>query len=77
MAYLDAFEHVSDPLTQQRLIQIIVDIMAWRPKVEYQRNWYFKQSYNAEIRYLNTMCKVLKELVNFQMANEHTANKKV
>ena len=64
LAYLDAFEHISDTLTQQRLMQIIVDIMAWRPKLELQRNWYFKQSYQAEIRYLHSLIKILKDIVN-------------
>ncbi len=26
--------------------------MAWRPKLEHQRCWYFKSSYNAELEYL-------------------------
>ena len=37
MAYLDALEHQCDPLIQQRLMQIIVDIMAWKPKIDHQR----------------------------------------
>ena len=77
LAYLDAFEHISDVLTQQRLIQIIVDVMAWRPKLELQRNWYFKQSYQAEVRYLHSLIKLLKETVNFQMTSENKENKQI
>jgi hypothetical protein len=34
MAYLDALEHSCDLLAQQRLMQVIVDIMAWRPRLD-------------------------------------------
>lgn len=42
LAFLDALEHQCDPLVQQRLMQIIVDVMAWKPRFDQQRSWYFK-----------------------------------
>lgn len=65
MAYLDVFEHTSDPLIQKRVMQIMMDIMAWRPQFELSRTWYFPTTYTAEITYLEGLLKILKEIVNF------------
>lgn len=32
---MDALEHTCDIVTQQRLMQIVIDVMAWRPKLDY------------------------------------------
>lgn len=47
-AYLECFEHSSDILEQQRLIQVIVDEMAKRPRINLSST-YFKDSYLTEI----------------------------
>ena len=53
LQYLEAYEHTCDTLEQQRLIQIVVDVMARRPRMNLQAN-HFKDSYRAEIDALNT-----------------------
>lgn len=47
-AYLECYEHISDILEQQRIIQAIVDEMARRPKLNLS-GAHFKDSYLAEI----------------------------
>ena len=47
MAHLECYEHIVDPLEQQRLMQIITDLMARRPRLNLQAN-YFRDSYAAE-----------------------------
>ena len=51
--------------------------MAWRPKFDYQRCWYFKSSYAAELQYLKTLLKLLQEVIQFQMSIEQEENQKV
>ena len=58
-------------------MQIITDVMAWRPKLDHQRCWYFKSSYAAELEYLRTLLKLLKEVINYQMGAEQRENKSV
>lgn len=48
---MECYEHVSDPLEQQRLMQVITDLMARRPRLNMQAN-YFLDSYDAEFRCL-------------------------
>jgi hypothetical protein len=45
--YLECYEHVVDPLEQQKLMQIITDIGARRPRLNLTAS-YFKDSYTAE-----------------------------
>lgn len=58
-------------------MQIVVDVMAWRPRLDLQRAWYFRLSYLAEIQYLKTLLKILQTAVNFQMSNEKSENRKI
>jgi hypothetical protein len=44
---MESYEHMSDPLEQQRLIQIVVDLMAQRPRLNLTAS-YFTDSYEAE-----------------------------
>lgn len=48
MTYLECLEHTCDPLDQQRIIQMINDLMAKRPRLNLAAN-FFKDSYSAEI----------------------------
>lgn len=48
MAHLECYEHIVDPLEQQRLMQVVTDIMARRPRLNLQAN-YFRDSYIAEL----------------------------
>lgn len=34
MLFLEAFEHTSDPMEQYRSMQVIVDLMAVRPRLD-------------------------------------------
>jgi len=77
LAYLDALEHSCDILAQQRLMQVIVDIMAWRPRLDLQRSWYFAQSYRAEINYLEALLKLIQTAIHFQMSNEKKENQQI
>jgi hypothetical protein len=45
--YMECYEHITDPLEQQKLMQIITDIMSRRPRLNLTAN-YFKDSYKAE-----------------------------
>jgi len=51
--------------------------MAWRPKLDLQRSWYFRLSYTAEVRYLKTLLKLVKTAIQFQMSNEKEENRKI
>jgi hypothetical protein len=44
---------------------MITDVMAWRPRFELKRSWYFRTSYDAEIRYLKTLLNLIKTAINF------------
>jgi|LauGreDrversion4_2_1035121.scaffolds.fasta_scaffold119299_5 hypothetical protein len=48
MAYLEAYEHICDPLEQQRMMQIMTDLMAQRPRIDYCHSGYFSESYKAD-----------------------------
>ena len=48
---MECYEHVTDPLEQQRLMYIITDIMARRPRLNLNAN-YFVDAYDAEINCL-------------------------
>lgn len=48
---MECYEHVTDPLEQQKLMQTITDIMARRPRLNLQAN-YFTDAYEAEIALL-------------------------
>jgi hypothetical protein len=45
---MECYEHVTDPLEQQKLMQVITDIMARRPRLNLNAN-YFLDAYEAEI----------------------------
>lgn len=71
--YLECYEHVCDTLEQQRLIQIIVDIMAKRPKLNLNAN-HFLDSYEVEIQSVEKQAKLMKEFVRMQVSTEKLAN---
>ncbi len=50
--YMECYEHIVDPLEQQRLMQIITDISARRPRLNLTAS-YFKDSYVAECQCLD------------------------
>jgi len=49
---MEAYEHTCDPLESVRLLQIIVDVMAQRPRLNMEASMY-TESYQTEIEALN------------------------
>jgi len=49
---MECYEHITDPLEQQKLMQVITDIMARRPRLNLNAN-YFLDAYDAEIQCLD------------------------
>ncbi len=74
--YLEAFEHTCDSLDQQRLIQIIVDLMARRPRINLEGN-HFRDSYRAEFECLEMQAKLMREFIDMQMDLEFKANNEI
>ena len=76
LCYLECLEHTCDVLEQQRIIQIIIDLMAKRPRINLAAN-HFKDSYKAEIEAFDYQVKIMKEFINMQMQNEFTVNNEI
>ena len=71
--YMECYDHTCDTLEQQRLIQIVVELMARRPRMNLAAN-HFKDSYRAEIDALETQAQIMKEFIRMQMDIEFKAN---
>lgn len=59
---MECYEHTCDTLEQQRLIQIIIDLMAKRPRMNFAAN-HFKDSYRAEIHALEAQTSIMREFI--------------
>jgi len=70
---LECYEHTTDSLEQQRLIQMIVDEMAKRPRINLSGN-HFKDSYNIEISCLKEKQKLFRNVINMLIKDEFKAN---
>ena len=75
-AYVECLDHTCDTLDQQRLIQIIVDLMAARPRINFLANT-FSDSYRAEIEGLETQTQIIREFITMQMDNEFKFNNEI
>ena len=73
LAYMECYAHTCDGLEQQRLIQIVVDLMAKRPRINFQAN-HFRDSYRTECELTRTQTKLVREFINMQMQNEYKIN---
>ena len=73
LQYIECYEHTCDTLEQQRLIQIVVDLMAQRPRMNLAAN-HFKDSYRAEIDALTILGQIMKEFIRMQMDVEFRVN---
>jgi hypothetical protein len=62
MCYLECYEHIVDPLEQQRLMQIITDIMSRRPRLNLQAS-YFTDSYAAEYECIENQLELVKFMI--------------
>lgn len=73
---MESYEHISDPLEQQRLIQIVVDMMSQRPRLNLDAT-YFKDSYDAEVMCLKKHTGLLRTIMVNQMMIEKEENKRI
>lgn len=76
MCYLECYEHTCDTLEQHRTIQILIDLMAKRPRINLAAN-HFRDSYKAEIEALEYQVQIMKEFIAMQMDNEFKVNNEV
>lgn len=74
--YMEAYEHIVDPLEQQRFIQLIVDIMAERPRLNLD-SCSFEDSYQLELEILTKKRELLENVIRFQIASERKENEKI
>jgi hypothetical protein len=73
---MECYEHISDPLEQQKLMQIITDIMARRPRFNLKAS-YFIDAYDGEIKLLKKQFELVKMLVDLQVTLEKTENNRL
>ena len=71
--YLKAYEHLCDPLEALRLLQIIVDTIASRPRLNLNAT-YFLDSYKCESDLLEEKHGLASELFRFQKELEKSKN---
>jgi len=55
---MECYEHIVDPVEQQKLIQVVIDTMARRPRLNLDC-LYFKDSYRAEIECIDRSIELL------------------
>ena len=72
-AYLECYEHSSDILEQQRLIQVIVDEMGRRPRLNLSAT-YFKDSYHTEIECIKAKTSLIRQLMKQLIKQEFKEN---
>lgn len=71
--YMEAYEHVCDPVEQHRLIKIIIDLIARRPRLNMD-SFYFRDSYKAEIDCIDNNIKLLDVMISTQIKIEKQYN---
>lgn len=70
---LEAYNHVCDPLESVRIIQMIVDTMALRPRIDLDAQ-YFRDSFIAEREVLRQKQLLFSEMLDFLKRQERHAN---
>lgn len=70
---LDAYNHVCDPLESVRILQVIADTMALRPRIDLEAA-YFRDGYIAEREVLREKQLLFSEMLGFLKADERVAN---
>jgi hypothetical protein len=71
--YLECYEHISDPVEQQRLCQIVTDLMARRPRLNLD-DLYFQDSYRAEIACIDKNIELMDMVIQNQIKLEKCEN---
>jgi hypothetical protein len=69
--FMKIYEHTIDIVEQQRLVQIMVDVMAKRPRLNTDST-HFIDSYRSEIEYFDNLREFINELSREQMKREKT-----
>jgi hypothetical protein len=69
--FMKIYEHTIDIVEQQRLVQIMVDVMAKRPRLNTDST-HFIDSYRSEIEYFDNLREFIDELSREQMKREKT-----
>lgn len=62
LAYLEIYEHIFEPKIQKEVAQIIFNVMAERPLLDFEEN-YFVSSYKAHMKLLEAQYRLLRQLV--------------
>jgi hypothetical protein len=70
---MECYEHISDPLEQQRTMQLVTDLMARRPRLNLKAS-YFQDAYSAEVECVRKQFEVARQLVDLQINLEKTEN---
>ena len=60
--YMEAYEHICDPLESMRVLQMIVDLIAERPRLNTEASMY-TESYDSEIRLMNAKANLYSEFI--------------
>ena len=71
---LTAYEHIYDPLESVRCLQMIVDLMGQRPRLNMEASFY-SDSYDCETKLLQEKQKFYHDLIDLQMDVENEENK--
>ena len=70
---LESYEHIYDPLESVRCLQMIVDAMATRPRINTEASMY-SDSYDCEIKLLQEKTKFFSDLIALQSDHEKEEN---
>lgn len=60
---METYEHIVDPLESQRVLQMIVDLISARPRLNMEASMYC-ESYSAETDVLNEKADLMSEFIN-------------
>jgi hypothetical protein len=60
---MECYEHITDPVEQQKLMQIITNTMARRPRLNLNAN-YFRDAYLSEITCITKQFELIKHIVD-------------
>ena len=73
---MEAYHHVYDKRERDRLAEVVVSLAAARPCYS-PDDGYFAASYESECECLTAHCRLLQELVPFQLAREREYNERI
>ncbi len=59
---MECYEHICDPLEQQRLMQAVTDVMGRRPRLNLSAT-YFADSYRAELDCIEAQRRLFREMI--------------